>query len=1006
MTLPTIFDCCNPRADVLSPSLSDYAADLRTVLVERREDDYSDPRRFFANSFPTQDLKRLLEASGRRLSGVGNAESSTIRLDSTFGGGKTHGLIALVHLARTPDAVPGEFLDLSLQPTKNVAIAAFDGEMANVAAGVELEQGVRAKTPWGYLAYKLGGLAGFERIRPNDEQCSAPGTEDWISLIGDRPALILLDELAEWLRKLRNRDDWKQLAPFLKGLMAAIDARPDACLVLSLAVGRSGKAIDAFVQENEYVANALQEAESVSARKVLVLNPTHEDETAAVLSRRLFQEVDRAKAAAAIDAFMRVWEAQKAHLPEDAFGTKRRDALLESYPFHPDLIATLNAKTATFQNFQRVRGMLRILAPTIRTLWEQRPTDAAAIHVHHINLGVAEIRTEFTTRLGQQAFDSAISYDIANADPLQPARAQRLDDRYYRGTAPFASYVARSIFVNSMAFNDELRGCTVEQLRAAMLSPAFEGASTEGGASFIEDARKRFAEESGYLDDRTTTVLRFAAEANLTRLIDQTKLNVDRSAVRDSLKREIQALFRSAGSGGTLALDFVAFPGSPSDVPDDANDGRPYLAVIGYEAEAVDGEVLSTPPLVSRIAQYKGSDGTQLRVNRNNVVFLVADRRKIGDMEDAMARRLALEDLSTRTSTLAEHQVTKLRKLKEESVHRAAVAIQQCYRHVLYPSGAALDTAGLAHLALEADNAAANPGAGQKAVMRALHDHGKLSEREDLPLNPTPVRDRTPLAKRGYLTTQELREEFRRDRNQPMLLGDEPLRKLVREGVEKDIFVYVKGDKGEVVYAHGMPPMSIDISENAFVYTKRAAQEAGIWPRQGAETPPPDAPKPPAPQPRVEERELRTWDQKKDGILQAEGPLREAFARLKDVAKQRSASTLSHITLAANAITDAAALVRYAANLRDAKAQVKASLQYETSDGSTCNVEFSGSAPEARHAFDFAAQQIRSARDNAVSLILDLDFDEPLIPDGDAYAKLVDSLGQIAPGPVRLEGNV
>ena len=411
--------------------------------------------------------------------------------------------------------------------------------MANVVAGVELERGVNAKTPWGYLAYKLGGLAGFERIRQNDEQCSAPGVEDWTEIIGDRPALILIDEIGEWLRKLRNKEDWKQLAPFLKALIAAVDARVDACLVISLAIGRGGRAADAFVEENEYAARAFGEAESVTARKVIVLNPTADDETASVLTRRLFSRVDKAQAAAAIDVYARVWEAQKAHLPDGKFGVQRRDALVRSYPFHPDLVETLNAKTATFQNFQRVRGMLRILAPTIRQLWQRKPGDATAIHVHHIDVGVQSIRTEFTTRLTQQAFDSAITYDIANSDPLQPARAQRLDAHYYRDTAPFASYVARTIFVNSMAFNSELRGISVEDLRAAMLAPGFPGGEADGGAAFIEDARKRFVEESGYLDDRTTTVLRFAAEANLTRLIEQTKVNVDRARVRDALKREI-----------------------------------------------------------------------------------------------------------------------------------------------------------------------------------------------------------------------------------------------------------------------------------------------------------------------------------------------------------------------------------------------------------------------------------------------------------------------------------
>ncbi len=998
---PTIFDCCRPREDVLDAALSDYAANLGNVLADRGAADYTDPKLFFANTFPTDGLRRLLATVGTRLAGRDDAAGSTIRLDTTFGGGKTHGLIALVHLARTPGDVPPEFLDPARRPTQRVAVAAFDGEMANVAEGIELENGVRAKTPWGYLAYKLDGLTAFERVRANDEQCSAPGSEDWLAIIGDRPALILIDEVAEWLRKLRNPGDQKQLAPFLKGLMAAVEARPNACLVLSLAVGASGRAVDAFAQENERVAAALQEAEAVSARQMIVLNPTREDETASVLARRLFASVDHSRASEAIEAYARVWEAQRAHLPENAAGAQRREALVKTYPFHPDLIQTLNAKTATFQNFQRVRGMLRILAPTVRALWERRPSDATAIHVHHIDVGAAGIRTEFTTRLGQQAFDSAISYDIANADPLQPARAQRIDDRYFRNAPPFGSYVARTIFVNSMAFNQELRGLSVEQLRAQMLAPGLGGAPTEGGATFIEEARKRFEEESGYLDDRTTTVLRFAAEWNLTKLIEQTKADVDPAKVRDTLRREIQALFRAA-SAGSPSLDFVPFPAGPSDVPDDANEGKPFLAVIGYEAEAIDGDVTATPALAARIAQFKGADGTQLRLLRNNVVYLLADARKKAEMSDAVARRIALEDLDERgAGSLADHQRAKLRELKEDSKHRCAVSIQQCYRHVFFPSSAALDAAGLAHVALEVDNASANPGAGQRAVIRALRNHQKLNTPEDLAINAAAIRDRvSQLRTKGSMTTRDLREEFRRDRSLPMMLGDEPFRKLAREGVDRDVFVYVRGD---VVYAAGMPPVAIEIGENAFLHTKAAAGEAGVWPRRVSEPePPPPEPKPPPggtppggrPQPPPPPPA---------GVIPVEGPLREAFARLRDAAQERSVSVVQSLTLTSGILSDAGALVRYAPSLRGVNALVTAEISYETSDGSSCRVHFEGGAAEARHAFDFAAQQVPLAREHFVDMRLSLSFDGGLPLVGDAYARLADDLGRVAPGEIGLE---
>jgi hypothetical protein len=146
--IPTIFDCCRPREDVLAASLSDYAADLRSVVAERRDDDYSDPERFFANTFPTEGLRRLLEAAGRRLSRAGNDEGSMLRLDSTFGGGKTHGVIALVNLARTPSSADVSYHErASLVATVvGSSVAISESEIAWVEAHYHTQRAVFIET--------------------------------------------------------------------------------------------------------------------------------------------------------------------------------------------------------------------------------------------------------------------------------------------------------------------------------------------------------------------------------------------------------------------------------------------------------------------------------------------------------------------------------------------------------------------------------------------------------------------------------------------------------------------------------------------------------------------------------------------------------------------------------------------------------------------------------------------------------------------------------------------
>jgi predicted AAA+ superfamily ATPase len=161
MSLPTIFDLCEPRQDVLQGTIteSDFAADLAQVLRGDAPVEYRDPIRFFANTHPTRGLKDLLRNVCLRLTGHPNQVASIFRLDTNYGGGKTHALIALTHAIKGMAGVPNaaEFLDPALLPTAKVRIAAFDGENADPLNGRPLESDLRAYTPWGEIAYALAG---------------------------------------------------------------------------------------------------------------------------------------------------------------------------------------------------------------------------------------------------------------------------------------------------------------------------------------------------------------------------------------------------------------------------------------------------------------------------------------------------------------------------------------------------------------------------------------------------------------------------------------------------------------------------------------------------------------------------------------------------------------------------------------------------------------------------------------------------------------------------------
>ena len=996
MALPTIFDTCRPREDILHGAVADadFAADLASVVNGRGSPAYVDPARFFANTYPTRGLCNLLANVCRRLSGAGGEAAAIFRLDTSYGGGKTHGLIALVHAARGMNTVAdlSEFLDPALLPPGPVRVAAFDGENADPANGRALGGGLLAFTPWGEIAHALAGREGYERVRNSDEMRVAPGAATLGELFGGQPTLILLDELSVYLRKVRPFDDAQaQLTAFLTSLFKAVESAPNAALVYTLAIGKgdSGGA-DAYSEENRFIADQMAEAESVSARKATLLNPTAEDETVDVLRRRLFETTDQDAAAEAADAYRELWTAHADSLPASSNHSGTAAALRASYPLHPEVLETLTGKTATLSTFQRVRGMLRLLARTVGVLWQERPPDATAIHLHHIDLGHEPIRQEILTRLGQDAYAPAIAHDVTGPAGRR-SLAQEIDTADHGGLPPYAEYAARTIFMHTLAFNEPLKGLAPDHLRHSMLGPALD-------ISFIEEARKKFVAESAYLDDRPAAPLRFLAEANLSQIIRREEQNVDSGEARAELNDRIRRIFE-----GTV-FDAIAFPGGPFDVPDEVGDGRPKLVVLSYDAVGVGPSVDQVPELIERIFSRKGAESASLRALRNHLVFVAAEEARKSNMQDRSRRRLALRELkkAERLAELADHQQDQVRERYRRSEQELALAIQQAYRHVFYPSRNRLGRrpVDLAHSAIDMHSSSDRPGAGQRQIVRALRDLGKLRLPEDQPDSPAYIRDRTPL-KKGQITTGALRDEFRRDPGLPMLSGNDVFVKGVRRGVELREYIYRRGD---LLFGPGEPPTTIEIDEQSMIFTMAYARKELIWPRATKEE---ESGKPsseihetgtgnvittPPPPPTTE--------------FAAEGPFREALTKLWEQARDRDVEALGLLEIRMFESRDAFPMVNAVNAVAGAVKTVRLTGGYETPGGGQFHLEeFTGPPPDAQPVREFLEPQFRGASDSNIEATFTLDFSGGLPMHGDAPEKLARQLTRFASGPAHVSAS-
>lgn len=809
MALPTIFDICEPRGDILDHSRADadFAADLSRVLAGDAPPEYQDAALFFANTYPTHGIRELLSRVSGRL--AGKSATAIFRLDTNYGGGKTHALIALSHLAKSGQAIANlsEFVDPGQIAPANAVVAAFDGEIADPANGRALGLNIFARTPWGELAYALGGPEGYERVRQSDEQGIAPGSETLRELIGARPALILLDELGVYLRKA-GPESGKQFAAFLGALIKAVDGSKQAALVYTLALGKL-ESQDAYRGENEKVADAFREALSISARKETLLDPTAEEETARVLQRRLFRRIDAAAAGRVVDEYIRLWNQNREELPQDCQQEQVRESFRLGYPLHPELMDTFTAKTATLGNFQRVRGMLRILGRAVQRLWQERPADVYALQLNQIDLSDGDIRQEVTARLKQDMLLPCLKADVAAAAGDPPSQSELLDQKFYSGMPHYASAAARAIFLHSLAYNDALRGATGERLRYALLSPALQPA-------FIDDAVGRFQHVSLYLDDRPGVPLRFSSEPNLNMLIAQAESRVEPAAARQLLREETGRIFR----GGFFRP--VLFPALATEAPD--NQERPVLAILSPDS-ANGGE--QTPALAQRI--WMPPEGEKPRLNLNNILFLAADARRFETASAAARRRLALQDLekSPLFAGLAQQQKDELRQRRDQAGVDLAVAIQQAYRHIYYPSR---DTGGVAllrHAVIDMPQGGAKPGDGERQIIASLRNV-KLRLAGDSPGSADFLVRRTGL-KSGKASLAGLWADFHEDPGLPMLESPQVLHSGLKTALAQGSLVY---RRGEFIAGPDEPgPASMGTGEDEIIYTLAQARDDQVWPR-------------------------------------------------------------------------------------------------------------------------------------------------------------------------------
>jgi hypothetical protein len=990
---------------VLSGDLREetFAAHLRDVIEGKADAIYSRPKVFFEHTYPTEGLKHLLREALGRLSGAKPASSPIIRLETSFGGGKTHSLIGLYHAARLGKEGKGllsPFVDAKLLPDKPLArIAGVVGLDLDPVNGID-HGDATTYTIWGEIAYQLGGAEGYEILRKSDEARVAPGVQVFEKLVGEDPALIMIDEFAAFLRKAEGvKVGGSTLAAqspsFLQTLMAFAAKSKRVVVVITLADSK-----DAYAEETEKVQKALAEAGKVAARQESIITPTGEAEIAPLVSHRLFASVDRAEAAAVAQAYHEYYEQELgrgAELPEAAARAEYKTEIEKHYPFSPELITTLNWKTSTIPDFQRTRGALRLLALTVRRLWQERPKDAWLIHPHHLDLSQDDTLNELTARLKRPQFRQVVEADITNPLKGKAAHAALVDRRLVEaGKPPYARRFATTVFLHSIV-QGVASGADPREAMAGMLCPGDE-------PGLVQKAVEELIDTAWFLDWDGHRY-RFTTEPSLNKIIADEMEIVGRIAPKEELARRIKSLWKK----GVFAP--VHFPSEASDVDDNAGD--PKLAVIHFDAATTKAEAQVPPELIVKIYEHAGTQ-QGYRTFRNNLLFIVADADQVERMIEVARRHLAISRITSdpeRMKGFAEEHQRKLREMRDEAELQYRVAIGRAYRFLYYPSSDAPEKQGrLSRETLPAQDQGSADLDQAQVVLRVMRQLGKVLTADDTPLSAAYVRSKAWPSAEGSTSTAELRRAFAQRIGLRMLLDVNQLKRTIRDGCKNGTWLYqAPGDRE--AYGQPSPVPAVEIGEEAILYTPEEAAKVGLAVKGAAKEVCPVCGKPTdqcvcgKACPRCGQDPCVCT--KKASELNAEGAPGQVFQAVLDKAHDQKVKRISALTVKVSgsgkeAANDARLLGLAIPQLGKVKVKVKQNMHCELGED-VYEMTFSGSWERYKQVKTLSDAFGKQADKVQVSATLNASLEPAIELGGDQFQAIRDVFTSLGFGKLRLE---
>lgn len=622
-----------PRDDVKTGKTvqAEFAVDLSRVVANKGPRQYLDPVYFFQQTYITEGMKNLLVNVAQRLNTKGG--EPIIQLQTGFGGGKTHSMLAVYHMVKFRETgrgeVPindlsgmGEILNLANVPTIPAGrVVVLDGNSL-APAQPRMEGNIALNTLWGRLAWGLGGEEAYEMVRPSDEAHTSPGKDILTDLISKySPCVILIDELVAYYRQLPDDNSIAGGSlganlSFIQALTEAVKSVPRAVVLASLPESEA-EAGDIRGQR------ALERLGKIFDRVQKGWKPVGPEESFEIVRKRLFGEViDKRSRDIVCEAFMDEYRKNSGSFPLNANKELYLDRLKRAYPIHPEIFDELYNFWTPLEKFQRTRGVLKLMSNVIHKLWADDNKDLM-IMPGSLPLFDSNTQMSFTDPL-PTGWPAVIDTDIDGDKSI----ARALDTHGYLGSISAASRISRALFL-ATAPDQKSRSNRGVEKKTLLLGVVEPGQSI----GHYEDALHKLTEKDQYLfTERDRYWFGITSNLNKEKASREERFRNQPEKLRDEIRDILTAELRSSFFEGRHI-----FPTS-ADLPDDQ---LLRIVVLPPDQSYARGEERAESAAKELLFQH----GKLLRTNRNRLIFLVCDVNWTSSLRDSISSYLAWKSI-------------------------------------------------------------------------------------------------------------------------------------------------------------------------------------------------------------------------------------------------------------------------------------------------------------------------------------------------------------------------